>query len=155
MLTVNINENVVLFDDDDSWVLRYSLSVIDNGKGHKRVVFTSGELEYKYVHRVIISTRKGQIVDHINRNPLDNRKCNLRHVSKYINAANASLHRDKADQSLPIGVTKTKHGKYKARISITGTRLELGVFDTPIEAAEAYRRYAVIFNTGWHDGTKG
>jgi len=33
------------------------------------------------IHRYIMNAKKGQVVDHINRNTLDNRKCNLRFVT--------------------------------------------------------------------------
>jgi hypothetical protein len=145
----------MLFDDDDIWILRYSIAIVDNGRGHLRAVFTSGELEGKYVHRVLVSTSKQLTVDHINRNSLDNRKSNLRHVSRYVNASNAGVHKDKADCKLPRGVDRLKTGKYRARITLQGLRLDLGHYKTPEEAAEAYRKYAIVFNTGWHDGTKG
>lgn len=39
----------------------------------------------------------------------------------------------------PIGVTKTVNGKYKARINKNGDRIDLGLFDTPEEAFQAYK----------------
>lgn len=43
------------------------------------------------LHRLILDCPKGFVIDHINRNPLDNRKCNLRIVTQDINMANVSF----------------------------------------------------------------
>lgn len=40
------------------------------------------------LHRLIMNTPKDLVVDHINRNPLDNRKINLRNVTEKVNANN-------------------------------------------------------------------
>ena len=40
---------------------------------------------------------------------------------------------------LPTGVLKTDTGKYQARIKLDGKRFNLGSFETPEEAASAYR----------------
>lgn len=44
-----------------------------------------------YVHRVVMGAGKGEIVDHINGNRLDNRRENLRIVSSSQNVANSKL----------------------------------------------------------------
>ncbi|MFA5291844.1 MAG: HNH endonuclease signature motif containing protein [Phycisphaerae bacterium] len=41
--------------------------------------------------RIIVKAKKGQIVDHINRDPLDNRRCNLRIVTHRQNMLNRIL----------------------------------------------------------------
>lgn len=42
----------------------------------------------KYIHRLILNAQKGQEVDHINHNTLDNRRCNLRLVTHKENRLN-------------------------------------------------------------------
>lgn len=55
-----------------------------------RIIANSRELNRIYLHQFIINNNdKNKVIDHINRNPLDNRKENLRIVSRSINSTNA------------------------------------------------------------------
>lgn len=52
--------------------------------------------KHVYLHRLIIGdVPNGMVVDHINRNTLDNRKCNLRIITPSENAKNRSPQRRK------------------------------------------------------------
>ena len=51
--------------------------------------FATGQnINTKLLHRYIMNCPTDKVVDHINRNPLDNRKCNLRICTQYENIAN-------------------------------------------------------------------
>lgn len=70
-----------------------------------------------------------QVIDHINRNPLDNRKCNLRFVNVWENNQNKE-HPHKIS-----GVYFLKScNKYKAEICQNKKRISLGYFKTKEEA---------------------
>jgi hypothetical protein len=59
----------------------------DNGNGYLR----GGDPrtgKNVYLHRLIAGAKPGQIVDHINRDTYDNRRCNLRFVTRSENALN-------------------------------------------------------------------
>lgn len=87
-----------------------------------------------YLHRVVLDT--DQFVDHINHNILDNRKSNLRIVTKSQNQMNVNYK----------GVSKTKEDKWYAYIKINQKMINLGKYIDEEEALYA-RWYAekIIF----------
>ena len=67
-------------------------------------------------------------VDHINRDYTDNTWRNLRLVTDYQNTQN----RDH------FGIRKHKSGKWEARITVMGDRLQLGLYECPLMAGISY-----------------
>ena len=65
---------------------RWTLSVHDEDV---RVIASSSELHRIGLHQFIMRNTTKDVIDHINRDPLDNRKINLRIVSRSINSTNA------------------------------------------------------------------
>lgn len=119
----DINSNHIAtgkFDTDDlekvryiKWKLSASGYIMNSPKHAPNIHFS----------RVILNT--DQFVDHINHNTLDNRKENLRVVTKSQNQMNANYK----------GVTTMKNGKYFAHIKLHGKMLNLGVY---VHEEEAY-----------------
>ena len=64
------------------------------------------------MHRVILNAPKGEFVDHINGDPLDNRRENLRLCTKSTNAMNMRKHRGASQYK---GVSKQK-GHWRTQI---------------------------------------
>jgi hypothetical protein len=89
------------------------------------------------LHREITSAPAGMVVDHINGDPLDNRRENLRVCEHRQNLWNGKPHRDGSSQYR--GVSWSRHRK-KWRAQIQGKTL--GHFDTETEAALAYNAAA-------------
>lgn len=95
------------------------------------------------MHRFILRARKHQHVDHVNGNPLDNRRKNIRLCSRSENACNRNPNTG-ANHGLPLkGIRKTSNGRWQARIALLGRSYCLGRFDTPTQAAKAYNRAAL------------
>lgn len=83
------------------------------------------------MHRVIMNPPEGMEVDHINRNGLDNRRCNLRLCTKSQNLMNAKVRKD---NKLGIKGVCFVDGKYMAHVTINRKSTTLGFFNTPEEA---------------------
>jgi hypothetical protein len=99
------------------------------------------------MHRVILertlgrSLEKGESVDHINNNSLDNRRSNLRLCTVSENAKNQRKQLKRS--SIYKGVCWNKHAlKWQAQIKIDGNSRNLGIYRSEIRAAEAYDRAA-------------
>lgn len=94
-----------------------------------------------YMHRVILACGDGQQPDHINRNPLDNRKDNLRCATPSQNCA--SRKRISATNTSGYRGVSRNGGKWIAYIGHQGERKNLGRFESPKEAARAYDEAAI------------
>jgi hypothetical protein len=75
--------------------------------GRRVVICDFKNKKYFSLPRFILKPPKDRIVDHINRNPLDNRRCNLR----IVDARQSSLNRRLKSNTGRIGVSKTKRTK--------------------------------------------
>lgn len=96
-----------------------------------------------YMARQIMGARTKDIVDHINGDTLDNRRCNLRIVDKGVNAANSRKRRSASGYR---GVRKqSTHSSYTATIKYKGKQFYLGNFRTKDLAAIAYDIAARFF----------
>ena len=90
-----------------------------------------------YLHAFIMCPDKYQVVDHINRNVLDNRRENLRVCTQSQNLANSN--KRKNCSSLYKGVSwNKKNRKWAAYINADKSRVPLGYFRSEQEAACAY-----------------
>jgi hypothetical protein len=90
-----------------------------------------------FMHRHILTPPTGFLVDHINRNNLDNRKCNLRVCTAAQNNRNAKRRIDNKSGYRGVSWHKATRS-WVAQISVGGKILYLGKFDNPVDAAIAY-----------------
>lgn len=133
----------VLIDEDDyERVGKWKWSANGNGYAVRNERYAPKKYRKQYLHRFIIGAKKGQIVDHINGNTLDNRKSNLRICDLKGNARNS---RGKGGRySKYKGVTLDKVSrKWVAQIGVDGKNINLGQFETELEAAKTYNEAAL------------
>jgi hypothetical protein len=90
-----------------------------------------------YLHRFILNAPPGLVVDHINGNGLDNRRCNLRLATHSQNHANVGLIANNKTGYKGVSVC-SKTGKYRVRVHLQGRQLWGGYFTDLIEAARAH-----------------
>ena len=90
----------------------------------------------KTLHKNLLGKQqKGYVIDHINRNKLDNRYENLRVITQKENSYNRT--KNVTSNNKYKGVIK-RGNKYVASISKDGKRHEIGGFETEEDAANAY-----------------
>lgn len=134
----NTNDQI-LFDKEDFDLIKDLYWVVTNSHDncdYKRVQACVTHGCYIRFHNAIINVPKGHVVDHINRNPLDNRKCNLRICTQKENVRNR---RQNTNNKLGVkGVYQIKNGSYCSKIECNGKVEYLGLYKTIAEAANAY-----------------
>ncbi len=96
--------------------------------------------KWRFLSRLIIKAKRGQIVDHINRNTLDNRKENLRFVTRNENVRNSRMYSTNKSGYKGVSWDKRKN-KYQAITYINRKLIRLGFFDDPKIASERYREF--------------
>jgi hypothetical protein len=94
------------------------------------------------VHSEILGLKEGFDIDHIDRNPLNNRRENLRHITKEENNQNrAAIYR-----SLYKGVTlEASSGKYRVRLAAYHCRFNVGRYLEEAKAVAAANIYIEVF----------
>lgn len=137
---------VTLVDDEDyDWLNQWKWCA-DAGKNNIMYAIRKeniGRIDGKYkrkkirLHRAIIGAKKGEIVDHINGDGLDNRKTNLRIVTHRQNCQN--LHINKTSEYPGVSFDRSKR-KWAAHIRINKKTKFLGNFNSEIEAFNTYKR---------------
>lgn len=137
MKRIKVSDKIALINDDDfthiskyTWREKHGYAVTDIwNKRQKKKIMVS-------MHRLITAASNGVLVDHVNRNRLDNQRENLRICDHQKNQANKA----------PRGKTKIKgvefrndrKASWRARLKYNNENIELGYYDNRYEAAKAY-----------------
>jgi hypothetical protein len=80
------------------------------------------------MHRLIMDCPDDKFVDHINHDTLDNRKVNLRIVTKGENTRNLKGARSDNSSTGYRGITKNTDGMFKLDVSVSNKRYHLGTY---------------------------
>jgi hypothetical protein len=116
----------------------YYYAVHREGTGARERLWLHNEVMQRVLGRLLYPH---ELVDHINRDKLDNRRGNLRVATRSQNEANKA--KGSRGTSRYKGVTRTRNGKWKAEITVDGYRIYLGVFKKEKDAAVAYNEAAL------------
>jgi len=129
-MTINLINTQFQIDKEDWDVLKnYPWRLL--GKNNRYIVAKIGDKNSARLHRIIMNVTDPKVlVDHINMDTMDNRKCNLRLCNCNGNVQN----RDKpiTNTSGYKGVSWHKQTKmFRANIFINNKQKYLGLFTTP------------------------
>jgi len=94
------------------------------------------------MHRFILNADDGQIVDHINGDKIDNRRCNLRIASASGNVVNRGINKNNTSGERGVSFDK-RRAKWRAEIRSNSKKKFLGEFETVELAAESYRSASI------------
>ena len=128
---VRLSNGHIAYVDPDDYDKVKNFSWSEHVKGGA-VAYNPSQGINVYMHHLILPKKEGFVIDHINRNSLDNRQCNLRYATRSQNGANGVW-----NEARYKGVTQ--HGKgFKAQITVNYENKVIGTFPTEEEAARAY-----------------
>ena len=138
IVTVTLRSGQEMICDFEDWLRlkEYGWRLGDTGYAQTRV---DGK-NIKF-HIEVMGKKKGLVIDHINRNRLDNRKENLRFVTQEVNTLNRSMQSNNKCGEKGVYYDKSRN-KYVAEIKVRKKKIHLGRFDT-IEEAVSEREKAV------------
>jgi len=121
--------------EDYEWLSIYNWHLL-TGPTNRYAVRVDRKRLFVHMHREIMKPPKGMVVDHINRDGLDNRRANLRIATRQQNRCNSGP-RLRRGTSKYKGVSWDKvRRKWRAYLSSNGKGIHLGRFDNEFEAAK-------------------
>jgi hypothetical protein len=136
----NCDKYIIVDDCDYESVCQYKWRYAKTGNSSSVITSSrkGNKIKHIYIHRFIMNPPTKMVVDHINHNPLDNRRSNLRVCTQSQNIMNARK------------AKKKRTSKYKG-VSLVGgfwttyvLNRYVGRFNTEVEAAKAYNCVASI-----------
>lgn len=144
MKTIQLTQGMVAMvdDEDHERLSKHNWHTVKNGRTYYagREVKVGGKRKHIWMHREVITTTNGKIVDHSDGNGLNNQKQNLRECTIAQNSRNA---RTRSNKSGYKGVyLNTKVMRWHVQITVEKKRVCVGMFGTKEEAARAYNEAA-------------
>lgn len=129
-LITNVGDRFLIDKEDIDRLKKYTWGI---SKGYGATTINRKSLK---MHRFIMNCPDGFIVDHINHNKLDNRKCNLRICTIEQNNMNTQKYKNNTSGAKGV-VWDKKSNKWQARISFHKKRIILGMFEKKEDAIKA------------------
>lgn len=139
MKTIELTQGKVAIVDDEmfdylnQWKWSYVHGYAVRAANNKHV----------YMHRVILMPEDGKECDHIDRDPLNNTRVNLRECTGAENRCNIGPRRDNTSGYRGVSYACKR---WQASITVNGRQLYLGKYLNAKDAALAYDRAAIKYH---------
>lgn len=131
----NVESSSYIDLEDVERVRKYKWCLTKN-RDKKDYVITNINDSFIFLHRFLMNATEDIKIDHIDRNPLNNKKINLRYCTTQQNNMNISL--SKNNTSSITGVCwHSQVGKWRAYIMLDRRQINLGLFDDFEDAVKA------------------
>lgn len=142
MKTIKLTKGKETIVDDDIYELikDQKWHCATNGYAIRNLPREYRQLQKKIRLHQLVMCFPNSIIDHINGNKLDNRRCNLRLCNESTNGANSII--PKNNTTGYKGVSINPCGTFRARVDKNGQGYYLGTFSNVIDAAKAYDKKA-------------
>ena len=146
-----IQKYVFVDDSDYGWLVKFRWSAHCT-RGGLWCAERSHKGKMQKMHRLILKAKKGQEIDHLNRNGLDNRRSNIRICTRSENLINRGLFKNKKN-SIYFGVikfTSKKHNRtkpYAYKVVRNNKIFTKGMYRTAKEASLAREEFVRNLST--------
>lgn len=130
-----------IVDDEDFEFLNQWKWFYSNGYAMRNKEDKTGLIR---LHRVINQTPKGFLTDHINRNKLDNRKSNLRSVTKSQNEHN-TIARKNSKSGIKNVIWENRRNRWRVEMMVNKEKIFLGYFSSLKEATLAQIKGELLY----------
>jgi hypothetical protein len=142
-MQLTIDDQILLLEDADYETYWKHYNRIIYRVSPRYPVAVAMRIEGKEIlfHRLLLSPPDHLVVDHRNRNPLDNRRTNLRICTHSQNSINKKTITTGTSKYRGVSF-KQANGKWQAGIRVDRKVIYLGLYNTELEAAIAYNRSA-------------
>ena len=141
----NAKQGYALVSADDVYKVEMNSWRLDSHGYAIKSIKENGKTKNISLHHVVYKKpSKGMVIDHINRNKLDNRRENLREVSHSINSANRKINRSKDSLFRYPGVRQMKSSKtgqiydtFEVSIKLKGKQIRTEYYNNLEDAISA------------------
>jgi HNH endonuclease len=140
-----IGGGLAIVDDSDYVTLSAHVwrRAVLNG-GRNIYARTCLKRSWVFMHVMLLGSEPGKFIDHENRNGLDNRRQNLRFLTRAQNNMNSGTRPLRLWNDTGYkGVMRTKAGTFRATLGCKKGNFNLGTYPTPELAAQAYNKAAL------------
>ncbi len=144
MKQINLSKgkHTLVDDGDYGQLIKYDWYFNLKGAAVRKQYLKGNKQKVIYMHRQIMNCPEDLEIDHINHDPLDNQKKNLRICNRSQNNFNLRINKKNTSGFKGVSFIKNEN-TWRVYISLNNRQVHLGRFKTKQEAARAYNQAAL------------